>query len=205
MKKGFCRMIAVLSLFAAAGCTHLDGYLDIAKEKGMSAEYRAVLAQWTRSQIVYSQFETRVRISATFRGPEFREAQLKEYARLYHLSEGEKKKRAEIQAAAAADLAEFLFYAYLPEKAHNDFDRRGSIWSVFLVGKNGERIEPVEVRRIDPLTPLVTEFFPYVNPHYGVAYHLRFPALAARDAGGAPLKLVAASVIGKVELEFGGR
>jgi hypothetical protein len=202
--KRFFRMIAAASLLAAAGCAHLDGYLDVAKEKGMSAEYRTVLEKWTRSQIVYSQFETRVHIRATFRGPEFRDAQLKEYSRLYLLSGAEKKQRAGIQEAAAADLAEFLFYAYLPEKTHNDFDRRGSIWSVFLIGRNGERIEPVEVRRIDPVTPLVTEFFPYVNPHYGVAYHLRFPA-AAMDAKSAPFRLVFASVIGKVELEFGGR
>jgi len=46
-------------------------------------------------------------------------------------------------------LAEFLFYAYLPEKADNDFDRKGSIRSVFLVGKSGERIEPAEGRRME--------------------------------------------------------
>jgi len=63
----------------------------------------------------------------------------------------------------------------------------------------------VEVRRIDPVTPVVTEFFPYVNAYYGIPYQLRFPPLAISGPAAGPVKLVFASVIGKVELEFGGR
>ena len=76
-----------------------------------------------------------------------------------------------------SDFAEFIFYAYIPEKTSNDFDKRGSIWTVFLVNEKGDRIDPVELRRIDPITPVITEFFPYIHPHYGIAYRLRFPSL----------------------------
>ncbi|MBU2026198.1 MAG: hypothetical protein KJ814_01075 [Proteobacteria bacterium] len=205
MKRWFRLVIGAACLLGVAGCSHLEGYLDIAREKGMSAEYLTVLKQWTRSQIVYSQFETRVHISATHRSPEFKEAYLQEYARLYNLGDGEKKARQEIQAALEADFDEFIFYAYIPEKTSNDFDRRGSIWSIFLINGKGERIDPVDVRRIEPVTPVVTEFFPYVNPYYGIPYHLRFPPLAKSGSAAGPVKLVFASVIGKVEMEFGGR
>ena len=205
MKRWFRLMIGAACLLGVAGCSHLEGYLDIAREKGMSAEYLTVLKQWTRQQVVYSQFETRAHIGATYRSPEFKKAYLQEYARLYSLGDGEKKARQEIQAALASDFDEFIFYAYIPEKTSNDFDRRGSIWSIFLIDSKGERIDPVDVRRIDPVTPIVTEFFPYVNPYYGIAYHLRFPPFAKDWAEGSPGKLVFAGVIGRVELEFDGR
>ena len=61
------------------------------------------------------------------------------------------------------------------------------------------------MRRIDPVTPVMTEFFPYINPYYGIAYWLRFSQLQKNSLGDGPLKLVFASVIGKVELEFPGQ
>jgi hypothetical protein len=101
-----------------------------------------------------------------------------------------------------SDFVEFIFYAYIPEKASNDFDKRGSIWKVFLVSEKGDRIDPVELRRIDPITPVITEFFPYINPHYGIAYRLRFLSLNHSVGDFRTLKLVFASVIGEVELKF---
>jgi hypothetical protein len=206
MKRSVLLLFGGVCLIMAAGCSHLEGYLDIAREKGMSREYQTILTKWTRSRIIYSQFETQAHISATFQSPEFSRAYLDEYSRIYHLREGEGKRREDIQKGMVSDFAEFIFYAYIPEKASNDFDKRGSLWTVFLVNEKGDRIDPVELRRIDPITPLITEFFPYIHPHYGMAYRLRFPSLNY-DSGGdfRTLKLVFASVIGEVELKFEGR
>ena len=205
MKRCVLLFIGGVCLLTAAACSHLEGYLDIARDKGMSEEYLTVLKKWTRSQIVYSQFETQAHISATYQSPEFNRAYLQEYSRIYHLREGETKKREDMQKGMASDFAEFIFYAYIPDKASNDFDRRGSIWTVFLVNEKGDRIDPVELRRIDPITPVITEFFPYINPYYGIAYRLRFPLLNHSGGDFRTLKLVFASVIGKVELKFEGR
>jgi hypothetical protein len=205
MKRWGTLVICTLCLTGIAACSHVRGYLDMASEKGMSKAYLQVLQQWTRSQIVYSQFETKVHIKATFRSPEFNGAYLQEYTRIYQLSDDERKKREEMQTAAASEFTEFIFYAYIPNRAENDFDRRGSIWSIFLINGKGERFAPAEVRRIDPVTPVVTEFFPYVNPYYGIAYWLRFSQPQKNGRGDGPLKLVFTSVIGKVELEFQGK
>ena len=105
MKRCVILLIGGVCFFVAAACSHLESYLDIGREKGMTGEYQTALKKWTRSQIIYSQFETQVHIS------------------------------------------------------------------------KGDRIDPVELRKIDPMTPVVTEFFPYVNPHYGISYRLRFPPL----------------------------
>jgi hypothetical protein len=191
-----------ISLLGTAGCSHVQDYLEISQGRGMSREYLATLDKWTRSQIVYSEFETRAHISATYRSPEFKRAYLSEYTRIYRLREGERRTREQVLAEATGEETEFILYAYVPEKASNDFDRRSSIWSIFLVTGNGERLDPLEVRRIDPITPLNTEFFPYIHPYYGISYLLRFPPLKPRSAQEETMKLVFASVIAEVTLDF---
>ncbi len=205
MKRWMGVVIGAVCLLGFLACGHLEGYLDITREKGMTREYLAILNQWTRSQIVYSQFETKVHIHATYRSLDFNRAYLDEVARINQLRENELKKRKEIETAMVSDFTDFIFYAYIPEKRSNDFDRQGSIWTIFLIDQKGERIDPVEVRRIDPITPVLTEFFPYINPYYGIAYRLRFPFLAKPGVAEGSLKLVFTSVIGKVELDFGHR
>ncbi len=201
MRRWLLCVVAGASLFTSAGCGRINDYLEIPRDRGVSEGYRIALAQWSRARIVYSQFETMAHIRATYRSPEFNRAYLQEYARIYQLSEDERKKRGELQTAATADFTEFIFYAYIPEKSSNDFDRRGSIWTIFLIDTSGARIDPVEVKRIEPVTAVTTEFFPYINPYHGSAYRLRFPPLTKPGQG--PLKLVFASVIANVELEFG--
>ena len=202
MKRWGSLVIGTLCLIGIVACSHVQGYLDVTREKGMSEAYLQALQQWTRSQIVYSQFETKAHIEATLRSPEFNQAYLQEYSRIYQLSDDERKKREEMQAADASEFTEFIFYAYIPNRTENDFDRRGSIWSIFLINGKGERIAPTEVRRIEPITRVVTEFFPYGNPYYGMFYWLRFSQQEKTRLDGGPLRLVFASVIGKVELEF---
>jgi hypothetical protein len=199
MKRWGRIVIGALCLFGMMACSQARGYMDIVSEKGISKPYLQTLDRWTRSQKAYSQFETKARIEATLRGPEFNRAYIEEYSRLYQLNADERKKMEE--TLAASDLTEFLFYAYVPNKAENDFDRQGSIWSIFIINSKGEKEAPVEIRRIDPMTPVVTEFFPYINPYYGIAYRLRF-SKAPESGRDGPIKLVFASVIGKVELEF---
>jgi len=185
-------------LWAVSGCAALDVYLDIVRDKGLTPEYRAVLERWTRSQTVYSLFETRVRITATYRNEEFSRAYLQEHARLYRLTEEEQQKREALQTAALAESSEFIVYAYVPGRETNDFDRQQSIWSIFLVNDLGERVAPLEVRRVEPVTQVVRDFFPYINPYYGFAYHLRFPP--NQPAG--KVTLVFTGVIATVELDF---
>jgi hypothetical protein len=203
MKRRIALFIYAFCLIGIAACGHLENYLEITREKGMSGEYMAVLNEWTRSQVIYSQFETQAHISATYQSPEFNRAYHEEYSQIYHLKGEERKKREDTLRGATADVTEFVFYAAIPEKTSNDFDRRGSIWTIFLVNGKGERIDPQEVRKIEPITPVITKFFPYVNPYYGRAYRLRFPPVpkAAADS----LKLVITGVLGKAELKFDKR
>jgi hypothetical protein len=114
--------------------------------------------------------------------------------------------RVHIQATyLCPEFTEFLFYAHTPEKASNNFDRREYIWSVFLINGKGGKVRPAEIRRVDPLTPVVLDLFPYVHAQYGFTYCLKFPASAAALIADPSTKLVFTGVVGTVELAFGSR
>jgi hypothetical protein len=198
------RMAAVAAglavLLVLAGCGYLMSYVDMVREKGVSPEYRAVLDTWTRTKVLHSQFETRADIFATFKSTPFRAAYAKDYARLYDLTEAQAKARREVIEEVASDFDEFFFYAALPDRQANDFDKSSSIWKIYLFDDRGNRFEPVEIRKIDKVTPLVTSFYPYVNPSYGTCYALKFPAGSV--PGGKPFKLLFTGVLGGIELSW---
>ncbi|MFA4917206.1 MAG: hypothetical protein WC560_11140 [Syntrophales bacterium] len=208
MKYFFARAILVVFFACCIGCSHVENYYnDIVKEKGISKEYIDVLNKWTRSETVYSQFETKVHISATYKVTEFNNAYLNEYARIYHLTDAEKKIRNDMQMGLASYFTEFLFYASTPENQSNDFSGQDSIWTIFVLDENGNRIDPAEVRKIEKITSLITVFYPYFNQYYGMFYSLKFPSMAgldrkSGDIQGKQIKLVFVSVLGRVELEW---
>ncbi len=195
-------VIGALCLVGISACSQVQGYLDVVSDKGISKSYVQELKRWTRSQKAYSRFETKAHIEATLRSHDFNRSYVEEYSRIYQLNTDERKKMEVTLTAAASEFTEFIFYAYVPNKMENDFDRRGSVWSIFLVNGKGEKIAPIEVKRLDPVTPVVAEFFPYINPYYGVAYRLLFSQQLKDGHGDGPLKLVFTSVIGKVDLAF---
>lgn len=204
---GFARAVLVMLCLSFTGCAYLQGYVEMAKDKGLSDEYRAALDTWTRTQTVHSQFETKVSITSTLKSRAFSRAYLQEYERIYQLAPEEKRNWEQAQAGLTSDFTEFLVYVYTPDKEANDFDKRNSVWTVFVVDHQGKRLKPVEIRRMDKITAVTESFFPYINKYYGSFYSLKFkplPALDAEpgDATGKPFKLIMTSVLATVELEW---
>lgn len=193
-------VLLVLSVAAAlCGCTEINEYLEIARPERLSKSYIQSLEKWTREEVVYHEFETRIKVVATWKNSLFMESYLSEYAKLYDLTEAEKKKK-DILIDAASDYTEFLFYAYVPNREENTFSRADSIWKIYLVDGTGERHEPLDVREVEEITPLITEFYPYVNPYYGKTYNLKFLPKLAREEG--DLKLVFTSVRARAEITW---
>jgi len=192
--------LLVLFLALLAGCDYLRSYVEMVPEKGVSREYLASLDASTRTRGLHSQLETRAGLTATFKSAGFRAAYVKDYARLYGLTEEQMKSRREVLDEMAYDFDEFFLYAAMPDRDANDFDRSGSVWKIYLVDDRGNRFEPIEVRRIGKVTPLVTAFYPYVNPYHGNCYSLKFKAGSVPKEGA--FRLVFTGVLGKVELAW---
>lgn len=194
----------VLMMFFLAGifgCSYVKEYIEIAGNDTISGEYFNVLNRCTREKTLYSEFETSIRVVATWKNREFTDAYLSEYARLYLLTAADKEQRREILSDASSDLREFLFYAYIPDMDSNDFSKPDSVWRVFSSGEGGEMQEPLDIREIDS-TPLVTKLFPYVKP-YGKFYSVKFPSSDEGDTVADRPELVFTGVLGKIELEWG--
>lgn len=207
MKKYVWSATLVFSL-VMMGCGYLKDYADIVRYKGISTEYRDILETWTRQKTVHAEFETKVHISATYKSRDFMTAYRKEYARVYneHLDGNDETDETKNTADNNA-YQEFFFYAYVPDKDANDFDLRRSIWKVYLINAAGEKIDPVEIRRIKKITPVIEAFYPYLNKYYGNFYQLIFPNdnnIIRKDVkvDYQHIKLVFTSVLGKVELSW---
>jgi hypothetical protein len=198
--------LILIVLFAPAGCTTLNEYANMSRDEGIpSTGYLETLNHWTRDRIVYSEFETKVRIAATLKSREFVEAYQKEYARIYALGTPEANKAADLQVQGSAEFLEFYFYAFVPNRENNDFAKANSIWKIYRVDGNGQMVKPVDLREITKVTPVIEQFFPYVNRYHGKFYSLRFPAAnigATQGGKPEPIRLVFTSVLARVELEW---
>lgn len=190
--------ILIFVLIAIAGCARVEEYVSVGTKKGVSDEYLKKLTAWTRSSTEYSEFETRAKIVCTYKSPEFKEAYTKEYARLYLLPKGDEEKKAKLMKEMSAQETEFGFYAYTADFNANDFSKADSTWKIFLVDNQGNQVSPIEIRRVTRITPLVEEFYPYVNQYHGRYYTLSFP----RQLEGARVKLVFTSVLATINLEW---
>lgn len=200
MKKRVWGVLLILLMICLA-CSEVKEYIDIVKDESISKEYFGALNKWTRDKTVYSQFETRAHIVATYKSSEFDEAYLSEYSKVYLLTDSEKKTKQELRVDLASDFEEFLFYAYIPDKDSNDFSKADSIWKIFLVDEKGSRVYPIEVRKIEKITPVIVKFFPYVNQHHGMFYSLKFSPFPSSFET-QQLKLIFTCVLGRVELEW---
>jgi hypothetical protein len=197
--------VLLLSAAVLSGCamSSVEGYLDIAKERGgISKEYLMALNKWSRDRIIYSEFETKFRIAATYKSRPFSEAYVREYSRIYLLTKPEEVKRMKAMEELSADFTEFFFYAYIPERDSNDFAKVNSIWTVFLLDEKGTRHYPLEIRRMEKITPVIEEFYPYGNPYWGNYYLMKFSPLVREGKMPSNMKLVFASVLGRIEMEW---
>lgn len=195
----------ILILFLALpGCSYIGAYVEISKNETISREYLDVLNRWTREKTLYAQFETKVHISATMKSEEFDKAYLSEYSRIYLVSDQEKEKNQTLLFDQSSHFREFIFYAYTPDKESNDFFKEDSIWKIFLVDQKGERSEPVDIRKIEEITPVIRGLFPYVNPYYGNFYSVRFSQDQGQESS-EQCTLIFASILGKVELVWKGK
>lgn len=195
---------ALLPIFTMffLGCSELKSYYDITRDERVANDYYLTLNKWTRDKTAYSEFVTKARIATTYKSRDFMDAYQKEYARLNALTEQEKNRSMDIQKELASDFTEFYFYAYIPDKDSNDFSKSNSIWKVYLIDGNGNRMEPLEIRQIEKITPVIEEFFPYVNRYYGKFYTLRFAPLKDQPAEKGKCTIVFTSVIAKIELKW---
>jgi len=210
--KRYILYLVMCVMTMAAGCSHMDEYISIAKRTAVSNSYYAALNSWTREKAVYSQFETTIRIVATLKSGEFIDAYLAEYNAAYMIDAAHPSLKQDIVMERSTKGVQILLYAYMPDKQSNNLSSPRSLWQLGLITDSGETVTPEEVREIEEITPLIEKLFPYVNKYYGKFYRITFASPATLDnpaVEGGParraVKLVCTGILGRAELEWEAR
>lgn len=209
-KRALAGTCAVLLLFLAAGCAKKAALWETETTMVMqpreSSAYFLVLEEWTRSKDLYEGFESKLFVNATYKSLPFREAYVDEYAERYRIDEDLKRVLIEREVESFEAHNEFFFAAATQLDSWNDFDKKDSLWKLYLEDDLGRRVEPLEVKRVEPQDQLHRAFFPYLD-YWSIGYIVRFPRYNAAGElvgeGADRLRLVLTGVIGHAELEWG--
>ncbi len=161
--------------------------------------------EWSREARIHRGLEVELIVSATFKSEEFRRAYADEYAKAHRLTPERKKRFVEDQVEAATHGHEFLIASFVPDEKWDDFGKAKSMWKLYLVNDQNERVVPIEVRRARLKDAVTPHFFPYVTPWKSV-YKVRFPynvpttdqPFIQENTKG--IKLVITSVLGTAEM-----
>ncbi|MBW1740645.1 MAG: hypothetical protein JRJ42_05845 [Deltaproteobacteria bacterium] len=204
--KAFILFTAVFFLFSSGGCTRIARLVESADPYHTKA-YKAACDAWSREARIHRGLEVKLIVSATFKSEEFRRAFAKEYAKAYKLTPDEEKRFIEDQLKAASHSHEFLMASFVPEKKWDDFDKTESMWKLYLVTDQNDRVIPVEVRKIKRQNAVTPHFFPYITP-WKSTYIVRFPynipetnQPVIKDSTRG-IKLVITSVLGIAEMDW---
>jgi hypothetical protein len=196
--------VAVLAL--AAGCAApIPREVDFSDtRRGFGpASYDQVLRVWTRHSKVVEDVGTVIELWAVYKSWEFREAYIERYAKVYSLSDTEKKSLYDAQLEGSRQTYEFHVAAQTTDYRWNDLERSTSPWRVTLIDGSGAELAP---RRIEaPRFPELyeTQFFPS-KTEFSRTYVIRFDradAEAAHFGGPSTGKLIlrVASPMARVE------
>ena len=199
--------LLILILAVCQGCQIVSSVkqLEASSDPYQGSAYKAVLIKWTNEARIYRGLDLELMTAVTFKSPEFREAYANEYDRTYKLSREEKEKLIKDQKEASLIYNDFIMSAYVPDKKWNDFNKKNSIWKIYLNANNGKKITPLEIRKIKKIDAVISHFFPYINSWESL-YLVRFPVkLPGTDKNiindtCLNIKIVITSVLGTTEM-----
>ena len=199
-----CSVFLAVLLAAAAltGCSKKS----VEPEKPRP-DYSKVLNAETRSAKIYSGLDAVLFITATYKTMDFREAYVDTYAKGYEVDPSYLAALLERERDENDRYNEIFFAAYTSESRLNDFDKRDSVWRLYLDDSEGNRLTPVSVTKLDPADPVLRKFFPYFD-QWSSGYIVRFPKYSVSGTEPIPgpqtkfLKLVVTGVMGRGELEW---
>ena len=175
--------------------------------KKPAKDYFVTLNKWTKSKKVYDNLETKLYVYATYKSWGLREAYVDEYARRYMLDDSQKASILKSEKELDERINEFFLSVYTPELKWNDFDKKDSIWSIYLEDEKGDRVLPIEITRVEENNPLVREFFPHMDL-WSYGYTVKFPKYLPMGQEPFPsttsksIKLTITGAVGKSQLEW---
>lgn len=200
---GHWSLITVFVLFTVlSGCAAKNADV-IQPAKG----YFAGLQRMTRHEKVIDHLESKLFVYATYKSLALREAYIDEYAKRYKMYDHQKDRLAKSEMEMDEKFNEFFIAVYTPEDRWNDFNTSESIWKIYLEDEKGDRVSPIEIKKVDVNSPLIREFYPYLDL-WSSGYVIRFPKYMAGGKESLPgkdanyFRLIITGVVGSAVLEW---
>jgi hypothetical protein len=164
------------SLLVVAACAGVDPHVKLTEEWPAKVDdYDAVTAAWTRKTTMRGTYQEALRVAATFKSPEWREAHaIKDADARQLVGDARAQRLAQAQAEVAGPYeVELLVTTW--DRAENDLDRgKKSAWHVVLVDESDHEIEPLEIARDKRPALIVRAEFPAFED-FAIPYIVRFP------------------------------
>ncbi|MBW1742290.1 MAG: hypothetical protein JRJ47_02510 [Deltaproteobacteria bacterium] len=175
--------------------------------------YEPICEAWSRNARIYRAFSAELIATATYKSKEYRRAYTDEYAEAYKLTDEAKQEFWQDQLDALTRGSEFVMASFVSIEQWDDFHRADSMWKIYLVNDQDDRVVPAEIRqfkrqgKIRRRDAVKSHFLPYDTPWKSV-YTIRFPydvpgtnrPLISEETKS--VKLIITSVLGTAQMEW---
>jgi hypothetical protein len=157
---------------------------------------------------LYLNYDTKLTADALFRSESYRQQLVDEIASARQLSPENTADFTLQQKQAFANRFEFLLFVYGGDNDKISIGERDSLWQIRMLDDDGDRIAPVEVRRIKRTNPEIELLKKHLRDvdRWVEVYEVVFPKLN-KPAVGVPIgttlpQLIISGVQGRVELSW---
>lgn len=196
---------ALCLLFFAAILVYGCGAAKEAAPPDADKAYYLALDRWSKGFKIYDGFDSTLYVNATYKSEEFRRAYIAKYSADYALGPERSQALLDREIEQHQAYNEFFFTAFTLEEGLNDFEKKDSVWQVYLDDGQGNRVRPISISRIENSESVIREYFPYYDL-WSKAYVARFPKYTenGQDIPGATgaMKLVVTGAMGRGELAW---
>ena len=160
---------------------------------------------WTRSEEVWEDFESRLFVDATLKNEAFRRQYVKEYTRLFALTDDQTKAMLEAELDDEKSHHVVMAAIFVAKADWEKLHPKHGIWDVRLQNDEGKWLRPTAIKKLDTDNPTWKRLFPYIDPH-DKFFELRFDRVLDDGtplvASGQPLHLIIAGAPAQVKLTW---
>ncbi len=197
---GTAAAAALAALLACSSAPLVDISAPNPQPGIQEGNWPAVRNKATRRARLYDRFSQRAIVTATYLGPEERQARVDRLAEWLSWTAEEKARRLKAEEDEAAKYEEFLVAFYTEDHKANDLDATASIWRIALQVDGGDLVTH-DATAVD-VNATLANLFTYVS-HFDTVYRVRFDKVKGAPLDGRTFVLELASALGKLEMHFG--
>ncbi len=174
--------ILTLALLMATACSSLEeAYHEYdPRPRPADAAFQAVLQKYLREGSIHHGPATELLVQVVPANWEVRTAWVNRRAEAFAYTKEQKAKDLADQRAEYEKYNAVLSSVYVPDMKWNDLGQQNSNWQVFLINAKGQRLAPVDVRRIKKRTAINEAIYPFWGA-WSRLYLVKFPI---KDASG---------------------